>query len=81
MRSRREILRVSIRGAVCCLAASAGLAACETSRSASRCVFVNQKHLVVQRDGSGRTLICRPQQVNARYRERYFPDYEWGDTN
>ncbi len=80
MRTRREILRLSLRSAVCCVGTAAGLTACDTPRSASRCVFVSQQHLVRQRDGSGRTLICNPQQVNARYRERYFPDYQWGDT-
>ena len=79
MRSRREILRLSLRGAACCAVAATGLAACDTPRSASRCVFVSQQHLVRQRDGSGRSLICNPQQVNARYRDRYFPGYQWGD--
>lgn len=79
MQSRPEILRLSMRGALCGIAATTGLAACDTPRSASRCVFVNQQHLVRQRDGSRRTLICNPLQVNARYRERYFPDYRNGD--
>ena len=79
MPSRRDVIRQSLRGALGLGAIATGLAACGTPRPASRCEFVNQQHLVRQRDGSGRTLICNPQQVNARYRERYFPDYRWGD--
>ena len=79
MLSRRDVIRQSLRGALSLAAIATGLAACDTPRSASRCVFVSQQHLVRQRDGSGRTLICNPQQVNARYRERYFPGYQWGD--
>ncbi len=79
VRSRRDLLRLSVRGAVCLFVTSTGLAACDTPRSSSRCVFVEQRHLARQRDGSSRTRICNPQQVNARYRERYFPGYEWGD--
>ena len=79
MRSRRDFLRQSLRSAIGFSAIAVGLAGCGTPRAASRCVFVSQQHLVRQRDGSGRTLICNPQQVNARYRERYFPGYRWGE--
>ncbi len=79
MLTRRDVLRQSLRGALGLGTLATGLAACGTPRPASRCEFVSQQHLVRQRDGSGRTLICNPQQVNARYRERYFPGYQWGD--
>ena len=78
MHSRREFLRRWGRSATMLALSATGLSACGTPLPASRCEFVSQKHLVRQRDGSGRTLICNPQQVNARYRARYFPDYEWG---
>ncbi len=77
MRTRRGLLKLAMGGVL--LGTAFGLAACAAPLPASRCEFVKQRHLVRQRHGSGRTLICNPQQVNARYRERYFPGYQWGD--
>lgn len=67
------------RGAVCCAAALALLAACETPRPSGRCAYVETQHLSVPRNVAGRSLICDPRRVAPAHRNRYFPGYQWGD--
>lgn len=79
MISAKNPWRGPIGGLFILAAMLAGLAGCEATPKSGRCAVVDVDHLARPLDIGGRALICNPMRVNAAYRDRYFPGYQWGD--
>ena len=75
MASRREFIRLSVRGVLCTTVASAGLSACAAVLAPNGCQYLTSVQSARPRSVGGGTMICDSDLVDSAGRIPHADDY------